>query len=185
MRATNNPYMHTFAASAATSYQLATRSPTWSSKLPTGPGARKRQRQQLHGVDSRDQFGPHRGAPCGHRGGARPLTLIIRNYHDSGNVASLRGPLGTLSSFLDRLGQFEAAATLAGFGLSPLAAAAVPELLSAIAHLRDVLGDEAYESLARRGEAMTMAAIAAYAYDANRPGPNATRAIDMNARLEW
>ena len=93
------------------------------------------------------------------------LTLVIRNYHDSGNVESLRSPLGTLSSFLDRLGHFEAAATLAGYGLSPLAAAAVPELLSAIAHLREVLGDEAYESLARRGEAMTMAAIAAYAYD--------------------
>ena len=37
------------------------------------------------------------------------LTLVIRNYHDSGNVESLRIPLGTLSSFLDRLGHFEAA----------------------------------------------------------------------------
>ena len=71
--ASNNPYMHTFAASAATSYQLATRDPVpWSSSLPTGPGARKRQRQQLHGVDSRVQSGPHRGAPCGHRGGVGP-----------------------------------------------------------------------------------------------------------------
>jgi hypothetical protein len=34
-----------------------------------------------------------------------------------------------------------------------------------IAHLRDVLGDQTYESLARRGEAMTTAAMATYAYD--------------------
>jgi hypothetical protein len=35
----------------------------------------------------------------------------------------------------------------------------------ATAHLRDVLGDQAYESLARMGEAMTTGAIATYAYD--------------------
>jgi hypothetical protein len=31
--------------------------------------------------------------------------------------------------------------------------------------VRDVLGNDTYESLARSGEAMTMAAILAYAYD--------------------
>ena len=36
---------------------------------------------------------------------------------------------------------------------------------TAIAHLRDVLGDPAYESLARAGEKMTTAAMATYAYD--------------------
>jgi hypothetical protein len=34
-----------------------------------------------------------------------------------------------------------------------------------IAHLREVLGDQTYESLARRGETMTTAAMATYAYD--------------------
>jgi hypothetical protein len=34
-----------------------------------------------------------------------------------------------------------------------------------IIHLRDVLGDEAYESLVRAGENMTNAAMAAYAFD--------------------
>jgi hypothetical protein len=34
-----------------------------------------------------------------------------------------------------------------------------------IAHLREVLGDHAYESLARKGETMTTAAMATYAYD--------------------
>ena len=34
-----------------------------------------------------------------------------------------------------------------------------------ITHLREVLGDETYESLAREGETMTTAAMATYAYD--------------------
>jgi hypothetical protein len=34
-----------------------------------------------------------------------------------------------------------------------------------IAHLRNVLGDPAYESLARKGATMTTAAMATYAYD--------------------
>ncbi|WP_366663728.1 hypothetical protein [Mycobacterium asiaticum] len=36
---------------------------------------------------------------------------------------------------------------------------------SAIGHLRDVLGDQTYESLARMGETMTTAEIVAYAYN--------------------
>ena len=39
------------------------------------------------------------------------------------------------------------------------------ELNTAIAHLRHVLGDQAYESLARKGETMTTAAMVTYAYD--------------------
>jgi hypothetical protein len=41
----------------------------------------------------------------------------------------------------------------------------MPEFNTAIAHLRDVLGDEPYESFARMGETMTTAAMATYAYD--------------------
>jgi hypothetical protein len=40
-----------------------------------------------------------------------------------------------------------------------------PGLSTAIAHLRDVLGEEAYGSLARKGEVMTTAAMATFAYD--------------------
>ncbi|MFI5508701.1 ATP-binding protein [Mycobacterium sp. NPDC051804] len=93
------------------------------------------------------------------------LTLVTRNYHDSGNVASLRSPLAALSSFLDRLGNLEAAAIISGYALTPLAMAAVPEVLTAVAHLRDTLGDETFESLALTGEAMSMAEITAYAYE--------------------
>ena len=67
-------------------------------------------------------------------------------------------------SFFDRLGRYQAAATIAGFAFSPLTAA-LPEFNTAIAHLRDVLGDQIYESLARKGETMTTAAMATYAYD--------------------
>jgi hypothetical protein len=36
---------------------------------------------------------------------------------------------------------------------------------TAMAHLRDVLGEAAYESLASKGEAMTTAEMVAYSYD--------------------
>jgi hypothetical protein len=41
----------------------------------------------------------------------------------------------------------------------------VPEGSTAIAHLRDVLGDLTYESVARKGETMTTAEMVVYAYD--------------------
>ena len=46
-----------------------------------------------------------------------------------------------------------------------MAAAAVPEITTAITHLRNVLGEATYESLARKGETMTTAAMVTYAYD--------------------
>jgi hypothetical protein len=42
---------------------------------------------------------------------------------------------------------------------------ATPEINTAIADLRDVLGDQTYESFARKGETMTTAEMATYAYD--------------------
>jgi tetratricopeptide (TPR) repeat protein len=93
------------------------------------------------------------------------LTLAIRNYHNCGDTTTIRVPLAFLAVLFDRLGRYEPAATIAGFALGPMAAAGFPEITTAIAHLRDVLGDQAYESLARRGGAMTTAAMATYAYD--------------------
>ena len=93
------------------------------------------------------------------------FTLAIRNFHDSGNTAMICMPLAVLAALFDRLGRYEPAATIAGFAFSPLTAAAFPEITTAIAHLRDVLGDQTYESLARKGETMTTAAMATYAYD--------------------
>ena len=42
---------------------------------------------------------------------------------------------------------------------------AFPEIDTAISHLREVLGDKAYESFARAGEKMTNAAMATYAFE--------------------
>ena len=91
--------------------------------------------------------------------------MAIRNYLDSGNTTAIRSPLAVLAAFLDRLRRFEPAATIAGYGFSPMSAAWSPEVATAIAHLREVLGDERYESLARKGETMTTAEMATYAYD--------------------
>ena len=95
------------------------------------------------------------------------FTVAIGNYHDSGNTHMIVAPLGILAAFFDRLGRYEPAATIAGFAVtSPLAALpAMAEFRIAITHLRDVLGDQTYESLAREGETMTTAEMATYAYD--------------------
>ena len=93
------------------------------------------------------------------------LELAIRNHHDSGNITMIRTPLAVLAAFLDRLGRYEAAATIAGFATSSLTETAFPELGSAITHLRDVLGEATYESLAGKGATMTTATTATYAYD--------------------
>jgi predicted ATPase len=93
------------------------------------------------------------------------LTLSIRGFHDAGDTTTLRVPLAVLAVLFDRIGRYEPAAIIAGFALTPFSASAVPEITTAITHLRDVLGEATYESLARRGETMTTAAMATYAYD--------------------
>ena len=93
------------------------------------------------------------------------LVLAIRNFHNAGDTTTIRGPLAVLAALFDRLERYEPAATIAGFALSPLSAAAIPEISTSITHLREVLGEATYESLACKGEAMTTAAMARYAYD--------------------
>ena len=90
----------------------------------------------------------------------------IRNYYHVGNTPNMRSAMASLATCLDGLGRPEAAASLAGYAYDPLTTGVwVPEINTAIAHLRDVLGDDAYEALAREGEAMTTAAMVTYAYD--------------------
>ena len=94
------------------------------------------------------------------------ITQVVRNTHDAGNVTLLRTALGLLAIFLDRHGPHESGAVIAGFAaVSPSSAPNVAEFGTAIANLRKVLGDRNYQSLARKGEAMTMGIAAAYAYD--------------------
>jgi hypothetical protein len=77
----------------------------------------------------------------------------------------MRAAMATLSTVLDQMGRYEAAATAAGFAFNRFTAAAMTEFGRTIAHLRDVLGIATYESLAGSGQTMTLAEIAAYAYD--------------------
>ena len=93
------------------------------------------------------------------------LTLAIRNYRDSGNTTVIRVPLAVLAALLDRLGLHEPGSTIAGFAVSAVTTSWLPEFSAAITHLRAVLGDQTYESLARNGETMTTAAMVTYAYD--------------------
>lgn len=93
------------------------------------------------------------------------VALAVRNFHNAGNTTMIRFPLAVLAALLDRLGRDEPAATIAGFASSPLTTAANPEFATAISDLRDVLGNQSYEMLARLGASMTPAAMVAYAYD--------------------
>ena len=91
--------------------------------------------------------------------------VSIRHLHDSGNSTTIRAVLANLAALFNRLGHYEVAATMSGFADMPYTRSVVPEISTAIIHLRKVLGDETYESLARRGEQMTTAAMVTYALD--------------------
>ena len=93
------------------------------------------------------------------------LTVAIHHYYDADNISNLRNPLAIFAGVLDRLGHYEPAATISGFAASAFTHASFPQLNTMITHLRDVLGDQTYESLARKGETMTTAEMVTYAYD--------------------
>jgi hypothetical protein len=86
------------------------------------------------------------------------------NASGAGNTAGVRGAVSILAAVFDRLGRYEPAATMAGFAVIPFIAM-LAEFNTLVAHLRDVLGDQTYESLARKGETMATAAMATSAYD--------------------
>jgi predicted ATPase len=93
------------------------------------------------------------------------VTQAIRNYFNSGNFSLMPQPLAVLVTHLDQLGYYEAAATISGFTTSPFVGNYYPELRAALGHLRQVLGDNAYESLASAGNDMTNAGMATYVFE--------------------
>ena len=93
------------------------------------------------------------------------IALSVSSYYDSGSSSYVSGPVGILVAFLDELGQYEQAATISGFSGSAIPLIYNPQIGSAHAHLREVLGDEHYESLSGVGAGMTNAAMAAYALE--------------------
>ncbi|RAV18231.1 hypothetical protein DQP55_01805 [Mycolicibacterium sp. GF69] len=93
------------------------------------------------------------------------IAKSIRSYLDSGNYFLLPQPIAVLAHFFDRIGHYETAAMLSGFATTSFATTYFPEIETAITHLRDVLSDETYESLADRGAATTKADMAKYALE--------------------
>ena len=91
--------------------------------------------------------------------------MSIRDYLDAGNYFLLPQPMALLAHYLDGIGHYETAATLSGFATRSFATTYFPEIDLAISHLREVLGEERYASLAERGAAMTNAAMAKYALE--------------------
>jgi tetratricopeptide (TPR) repeat protein len=93
------------------------------------------------------------------------ITSAVANFHDSGNIAYIQFALAILAVFFDRLGHLQPAATIAGYALNVFTTTASFQLSTVIDHLRNVLGEETYESLAHKGRTMTASDIVAYAYD--------------------
>ena len=93
------------------------------------------------------------------------VTVAIGNYHDSGNTYMFRAPFGLLAAVFCRLGRYEPAATFAGFAAAFPVASALAKYVTAITRLSSLLGEATYESLTRKGEAMTIPEMVAYAYD--------------------
>jgi predicted ATPase len=91
------------------------------------------------------------------------LSTVIRHYLDGGNLSNLRSGLAILSTVLDHFDRHAAAATIAGFAVTPFILATVPETTITIANLRARLGPDEFERLRIHGEAMTVPAIAEFA----------------------
>jgi len=90
----------------------------------------------------------------------RPSSTVSREIARNGGRGAYRALVADAAAF-ERARRPKSSKLAAG----PLAAAGVPEITTAITHLREVLGEATYESLARKGETMTTAAMATYAYD--------------------
>lgn len=93
------------------------------------------------------------------------LTAAINSFYDCGSYSQMVTPLVALAAHFDRIAYHEAAATIVGFAATTFALAAFPETAKTIAHLREVLGDKAYESFAQVGATMTNANVTRYALD--------------------
>ena len=93
------------------------------------------------------------------------LASAIRNFRDSGSFSLMFSPLAILTALFDRMGQYDPAATISGFAATEWTRQANREFAPAVEHIRDVLGDEAFERLARAGRSMSDGAMATYALE--------------------
>jgi hypothetical protein len=93
------------------------------------------------------------------------LESAITDLHDAGDSSSLRSALASLAVCLDRLGQYDAAATIAGSTATSLVMTVAPALAAATAHLGEVLGDQRFDELAAWGAALEPADLVRYALE--------------------
>jgi hypothetical protein len=93
------------------------------------------------------------------------LTLAIKNFFDTGSYSHMVSPLAVLATHFDRIGRYEAAATIVGFAVAAFALATFPEIDVTIAHLHEVRSDNMYQSLSEAGAKMTNTGAARYALD--------------------
>ncbi|MCA4722897.1 ATP-binding protein [Mycolicibacterium fortuitum] len=93
------------------------------------------------------------------------IAQTVRHYYDSGTTELMRVTLGLLAALLVRLGIHEPATTIMGFTTAAIGYPSFPEISAAITHLRNVLGEERYQSLAMAGATMTTTEIADYAFE--------------------
>jgi hypothetical protein len=93
--------------------------------------------------------------------------VAITNYQRSGNTFMIRTLLGILAALFHQLERYEPAATIAGHAATN--AVATHDFFAqfgiAVSQLLTVLGEQTYESLTRKGEAMTTAEAVTYAFD--------------------
>ena len=93
------------------------------------------------------------------------LMMVIRNFHDAGNTTLIRSHAGYPRRPFRPTRTPRTSGHHRRLRLRPHHRGDLPEINTAITHLRDVLGEATYESLARKGETMTTAEMATYAYD--------------------
>jgi hypothetical protein len=93
------------------------------------------------------------------------VATTVHRYHDSASFSFLHISVAVLAAFFDRLGRYEPAAVMSGFASTPITDVTFPEFDTTILHLRQALGDDAYDARARRGEKMTNATAANYALE--------------------
>ncbi len=90
------------------------------------------------------------------------LDTVIQRLLDTGNLYILRNNLAILAGILDRFDRHAAAAQVLGFAVNPFVIASIPETTPTITHLRESLGDQQFDDLARVGRSMTTAAVVAF-----------------------
>jgi predicted ATPase len=91
------------------------------------------------------------------------LESLITNLHDAGDTLALRTPLASLAVCLDRVGQHEAAATIAGGVTTDMAVAVVRDFPTTVEHLRRTIGDATVDKLVAHGATLEPADLARYA----------------------